>query len=160
MPPRVVAEVNTLRDGENPRLVVSIADASVKRGKRKNEDSVELSGGHAQAIVLRAVEGPSDKLVKVIPKYIVPSAYIALKHIPMTVTATTDCRKSRAIGCSLALNQLLSPFYLSARGECRRPETAAERALQRLWGTVLGIDPDGISAQDSFLRAGRDVLEP
>lgn len=40
----------------------------------------------------------------------------------------------------------------------RRPSTLTERLLQQLWAEVLGIDPDLISVDDSFVRLGGDSV--
>lgn len=40
----------------------------------------------------------------------------------------------------------------------RRPSTLVERLLQQLWAEVLGIDPDLISVDDSFVRLGGDSV--
>ncbi|KAM3556795.1 hypothetical protein ARSEF4850_005372 [Beauveria asiatica] len=50
----------------------------------------------------------------------------------------------------------LNPYHKEQ--ERRPPTTEAEQAIQELWSSTLGIDPDTISADDSFLRIGGDSV--
>ncbi|KAM3436514.1 hypothetical protein MY4824_004289 [Beauveria thailandica] len=50
----------------------------------------------------------------------------------------------------------LNPYHKEQ--ERRPPITEAEQAIQELWSSTLGIGPDTISADDSFLRIGGDSV--
>lgn len=45
-----------------------------------------------------------------------------------------------------------------ADGERRPPETDAERTMQQLWIEILKVDPETVSADDSFFRIGGDSI--
>ncbi|KFY99001.1 hypothetical protein V500_01494 [Pseudogymnoascus sp. VKM F-4518 (FW-2643)] len=142
----VVAEVITPEGSSNPTLVAFVGLGEAADG----------SDDGAKAAMKKITAGAEEKLAEVLPAYMIPSAYIPIDKMPMTVTGKTDRRRLREIGGSLTLEQLaeLNP----SRGERRQPSTAAEGQLQRLWAAVLGIEEGSIGVDDSFLRIGGDSI--
>ena len=155
---QVVAEVIIPSGSENPRLVVFVAEVNVHKDKSTCKSNTNALGGHMQAVAIQPATGLDQKLAEAVPRYMVPSAYIAVKQIPMTVSGKTDRRKLREIGSSLTMEQLVPPIGPTSRGKRRCPETEPERWLQNLWASVLGIDAHSISTQDSFLQVGGDSI--
>ncbi|KAH6645013.1 hypothetical protein BKA67DRAFT_127245 [Truncatella angustata] len=86
-----------------------------------------------------------------------PGAYIPIPHIPISATGKTDRRAVREYGASLD-PETFSALSMYRCGERLEPVTAAEKKLQLLWSSVLGLDPSQISADDSFLRLGGDSI--
>ena len=144
---QVVAEVLAPQGSDNPTLVAFL-------GVETNANAT--SEDDLKAMVQRTTIGLEEKLVEALPTYMIPSAYIPLTSLPVTATGKTDRRRLREIGGSLSLEQLaeLNP----SRGERRQPNTLSERTLQSLWASVLGIQIESISANDSFLRIGGDSI--
>lgn len=86
----------------------------------------------------------------------VPGAYIHIDKIPMTTTNKVDRRALRQFGNTQTLENLA---MLQAHGKSKqRPETDMERRLQQLWATVLGIEPESIGRDSSFLRIGGESI--
>ncbi|KAF6229376.1 hypothetical protein HO133_007492 [Letharia lupina] len=104
----------------------------------------------------RIVAGLDEKLADCLPAYMVPSAYIPVRQMPMTVSAKTDRKRLREIGSSLSVEQLAA--FEATGDEKRAPSTEMERRLQTLWATTLSLDTEKIGAGDSFFRMGGDSV--
>ncbi|KAL7621640.1 hypothetical protein AAE478_008967 [Parahypoxylon ruwenzoriense] len=122
------------------------------------------SDGVALVAFLKATEGIEEavapleeKLAALLPAYMIPSVYVAVEEIPMSQTGKTDRRKLRELGASFTLEHLATINL--ARGEWKKPQTATEIQLQKLWAVVLGINAHSIGATDSFLRIGGDSVK-
>ncbi|EJP60951.1 nonribosomal peptide synthase [Beauveria bassiana ARSEF 2860] len=112
---------------------------------------------NAIAAIWRLCGGIEDRLGRSMPAYMIPTAYIAIKEIPMTATGKTDRRRLRAMGEAMTLEQLAATNPSRAKRR-RAPTTEKEKLLQRLWARVLGIDADSIGLDDSFLWIGGDSI--
>ncbi|KAI4219841.1 MAG: hypothetical protein L6R40_008708, partial [Gallowayella cf. fulva] len=151
----VAAEVITpAGKGGQPALVAFVAVGL----EEMPQDGVE---GGAWNVAMRSqlermVAGLDEKLADCLPAYMVPSAYIPVRQMPMTVSAKTDRKRLREIGSSLSAEQLAA---CGATGdEKRAPSTEMERRLQTLWATTLSLDPETIGGGDSFFRMGGDSI--
>lgn len=141
----VVAEVVMPQAAKSPMLVVFFTMTGV-------EDMQEMQEKFAPVL-----EDLERRLARQLPAFMLPGAYVPIANIPISATGKTDRRAVREYGASL------DPKALSARskshsGEHIEPVTAAEKKLQLLWGSVLGIAPSQISADDSFMRLGGDSI--
>ncbi|OQE26099.1 hypothetical protein PENFLA_c007G00417 [Penicillium flavigenum] len=101
--------------------------------------------------------GLDERLAKLVPDYMVPTAYIALQEFPMTATGKINRRSLRETYARNTLEQLVALDAFCVSGH-RAPSTASEKVLRDLWAEVLNIEPATISAEDSFLRIGGDSL--
>ncbi|KJZ78200.1 hypothetical protein HIM_02238 [Hirsutella minnesotensis 3608] len=118
--------------------------------------SGDLSSGNYEDFVRQVTAGIPDQLGKALPVFMVPSLFIPIRAIPMSATGKTDRRRLQEIGSSLSAKDVKA---LSRSGEQRRPpQTEAELAMQALWADILNMDPEGISADDSFFRIGGDSI--
>lgn len=133
---QVVADVIKPKESDSATLVVFV----------KNTEGIKA-----------AIVPLEERLTAALPTYMIPSAYIALKEIPMSQTGKTDRKKLRELGATYTLEHIAQINL--ARGEWRQPETATEKQLQKLWATVLGIDAGIIGVADSFLRIGGDSIK-
>ena len=77
-----------------------------------------------------------------LPEYMVPSAFVFLKGLPITPNGKID------------RDALPEPG--SGRREFAAPATPAEMELCRIWATVLGLDEVGIN--DNFFELGGDSI--
>lgn len=86
----------------------------------------------------------------------VPGIYIHIDEIPMTTTNKIDRRALRQFGNTRTLEDIAK---VQSHGKSKqRPETDMERRLQHLWATVLGIEPESIGRDSSFLRIGGESI--
>ncbi|KAI9835253.1 MAG: hypothetical protein M1819_002397 [Sarea resinae] len=101
--------------------------------------------------------GVDKRLAKMVPEYMIPTAYIVLQEFPMTATGKIHRRSLRETYAKKTLQQLVAQDAFHVSGH-RSPSTASEKLLRDLWAGILQIDPATISADDSFLRIGGDSL--
>jgi amino acid adenylation domain-containing protein/non-ribosomal peptide synthase protein (TIGR01720 family) len=144
----VVADVVKPLGSNNTMLIafIEVPGASTSGDEETMQEKLEI-----------LTAGLSGRLLSQVPAYMVPSAYIPIGKIPVTPTGKIDRRKLRSIGQQLSFEDL-TRANSSSSSKQRKPSTAAEKSLQILWATVLGLDAEKISADDSFLRIGGDSI--
>jgi amino acid adenylation domain-containing protein len=86
------------------------------------------------------------RLAQALPRYMLPSALVALDQLPMTPNGKVD---RRALPAPSARRADLGGGYLA-------PEGDLERAIARIWAEVLGVDRVG--ASDNFFDLGGSSL--
>lgn len=95
-------------------------------------------------------------LIEQLPSYMVPTLYITLDKMPMTMSGKLYRAKLRQLASELSEAQIAE--YSLTDAIKRAPSTQAERILQKLWAEVLGIEKSTIGANDSFFRLGGDSI--
>ena len=140
---QVVAVVITPRNSDDAVLVIFIQTNSAQRGELPN-------------LIRTSISKTQDKMMAQLPSHMVPSGYIPVQSIPMTVTGKADRQRLREIGASLTMTQIAA--FDPAKDTRRAPASSMEIALQDLWASVLGIDKNDVSADDSFLQIGGDSI--
>ena len=101
--------------------------------------------------------GLDERLSKLVPEYMIPTAYIALEGFPMTATGKVHRKSLREAYTEKTLEQIVMLDALRVHSR-RPPSTKAEQLVQSLWAELLKINFGTISADDSFLRIGGDSL--
>ncbi|RDL40220.1 uncharacterized protein BP5553_00199 [Venustampulla echinocandica] len=91
-----------------------------------------------------------------VPAYMVPSVFIPVKALPMTSSGKLDRRRLRIIGSLLSEDQVA--MYRLSGTSGRAPSTEMEQVMSKLWGFVLNIDSNLISAEDNFFGRGGDSV--
>ncbi|OBA62033.1 non-ribosomal peptide synthetase [Mycobacterium sp. 1100029.7] len=153
--------------GEDGQLrYVGRADEQVKiRGYRIELGEIQAAltelDGVDQAAVIAREDRPGDKrlvgyiagtadpaqirtqLGRRLPTYMVPTAVVALKALPLTVNGKLDARA------------LPAPEYVDA-DDYRAPSGALEEILAGIYAQVLGVDLVGVD--DSFFDLGGDSI--
>jgi aryl carrier-like protein len=148
----LVAEVVTPQGGQ-PTLVVFADVGGFREANRSGDEESEK-----RAVLARRMIGIDERLAEVVPAYMIPAAYVAVQHIPLTATGKTDRRQLRKMAECWTTEELADRN--AARAADRRPpSTLTERRLQALWAQVLGVPADSIAADDSFLRVGGDSIQ-
>lgn len=124
-------------------------------------------------------DGPPEKTVKPVPvdpeiearlaerlpAAMVPSVFFFYmrSHLPQTATGKTHRKLLREIGSSFSFQDLVEVANQVQDDEnetkARRPPTTPlERQMQVIWARILGINPDRIGLDDSFIRLGGDSI--
>ncbi|RAK90679.1 acetyl-CoA synthetase-like protein [Aspergillus costaricaensis CBS 115574] len=104
-----------------------------------------------------------DQLSERLPRSMIPSAYFPLQTIPMTSSGKTDRRKLRLLAQEMP-HRLLDRHMVSRDGKAsprddeKRPMTADEMALQRLWIQALNIHNISLPLSANFFSLGGDSL--
>ncbi|KAI2791865.1 hypothetical protein POX_c04745 [Penicillium oxalicum] len=102
---------------------------------------------------LRTLE---KNLVDKLPSYMIPSLFIPISHIPMTISGKVDrIALRRAV---LSMNERQQKMYALADEVKEEPQTEQEHCLRDLWAVVLGKEPSSVGRQDSFFRLGGDSI--
>ncbi|KAK4073144.1 uncharacterized protein Triagg1_5424 [Trichoderma aggressivum f. europaeum] len=96
-----------------------------------------------------------QNVAKHLPGYMVPNIYLVMDELPLTATGKIDRKRLREIGGEFSFQQLVEPQTVAIK---RQMTTAVEHRLQKLWSQILGISPDIISLDDSFLKMGGDSV--
>ncbi|KAF5630703.1 hypothetical protein F25303_9855 [Fusarium sp. NRRL 25303] len=94
-----------------------------------------------------------------LPSYMVPTIYIPLSKMPLTLAGKLDRQRLKAIAKSIP-PQLMASYKLSSSSRSgHHPTTAMQRKLQKAWAAVLNVPTGQISKDDSFFRLGGDSVD-
>jgi amino acid adenylation domain-containing protein len=98
-----------------------------------------------------------DILSRSLPRYMVPSAFIPLRRLPLTPSRKVDRKLLQSIGSKLSQVEMLM-FTSRSLEERTLPQTALEKQLATLWGTLLNRDGETIGRDDDFFQSGADSI--
>ncbi|KAJ5382955.1 hypothetical protein N7517_000866 [Penicillium concentricum] len=104
----------------------------------------------------KLVASIDDALATNLPRYMVPTAYIPLNHVPLLVSLKIDRKQLRALGNNLTRRHI-AELKLSTVVKLA-PRTAMERKLHGLWLKLFGDEAD-IGVNDHFFSLGGDSLK-
>ncbi|ROV91725.1 hypothetical protein VPNG_09946 [Cytospora leucostoma] len=148
----VIAEVIVPQGpGGQSTLVAFFAPQSTKGIQQKELETVQLSDE------LRSALSAADAdVAKVLPRYMVPTAYVPVNYIPTLISGKTDRKRLRALGATVDLRQL--DRERGASSTVARELTDLEQRLREAWAVTLKLDADGIRPDDNFFALGGDSL--
>lgn len=100
-----------------------------------------------------------SRLYSRIPRYMVPTVFIPLAHMPHSVTGKIDRRRLQNEACRLHASQR-EAYQRSGRSAAKQrlPSTEPEKLLQSIWARLLHLDPCSIQASDHFFFLGGDSI--
>lgn len=101
----------------------------------------------------------AEKLLHILPGFMLPSLYYPVDEIPVAATGKVDRRELRKLGSALSWKELitLQSTILSVK-EFVEPANDIERQLCEIWVSILNLDPARISTNDNFVRLGGDSI--
>ncbi|KAE8392552.1 hypothetical protein BDV23DRAFT_54358 [Aspergillus alliaceus] len=102
---------------------------------------------------LRALE---KVLTETLPTYMIPSLFIPISQIPMTISGKVDRIILRGAVFGLSREQM--EMYALADQDKAAPQTKLEEQLQVSWATVLGKELSAVGRNDNFFRLGGDSI--
>ncbi|PKX89071.1 acetyl-CoA synthetase-like protein [Aspergillus novofumigatus IBT 16806] len=142
--------VVSAEDSASPSLMAFIHD----KGASTAKDS-SLFMEPDEQFHLRARKAES-KLREQLPGHMVPTVYIPLSYVPMTVSRKIDRRAIRTQAATLSQHQLLRYRTEPQTGENERakPSSMTELALHRMFALLLDLEPTDIGVDDSFYALG------
>lgn len=154
---RVVAEAVVPRDADGtPILAVFL------HYKQDGNQSNERKGG---SMFLRTKQLLSDAeslrahLPNVLPDHMVPSVYIGLEYLPLTITGKIDRRELRSSAKAFTRMELAAFCANEIAIKVVRPTEPLQITLHALFSSVLGIHTDSFGTHHSFLRLGGDSIK-
>ena len=146
----VIAEViKPVSSGGQPTLVAFVTFQSVSGPQQDEIADVELPED-----LRNALNEANAGIVKVLPRYMVPTAYIPVNILPVLISGKTDRKRLRLFGTTVDLQQL---DQAAAPTESREL-TELETRLRQVWCEVLKLDEGMIGAGDNFFVLGGDSL--
>ncbi|CAG7927732.1 unnamed protein product [Penicillium olsonii] len=142
----VAAEVISPQGSVNPLLVAYLAIGETALGPLET----------VRAKLAHYTQGAIDRLADRVPSYMVPSLFLPVDSIPITVVGKRDRRRLHEIWATKSLEELadLQP----TRGNYEAPKTDLERQIQLLWADCLNITASRIGIHDSFFTLGGDSI--
>ncbi|KEF54056.1 uncharacterized protein A1O9_09851 [Exophiala aquamarina CBS 119918] len=148
---QVAADVIT--PGSKDREPVLVA--FVSEDKRK-QPPLNFEGLPFSSELCRCLEHINPYLAEVLPRYMIPIAYIPLPTMPLLVSCKIDRKRIQDIGRSMTLHQLAK--YAVGVVDNQKPQTETEILLQKIWKSLLGESLQ-IGTSDSFFALGGDSLK-
>lgn len=145
----IIAEVIVPQAGGQPTLVAFVASRS-----SKGAGDAELSLAPSDSSLDNELKRANAELANIVPRYMVPIAYIPVNAIPVLISGKTDRKRLRQLGSSLDLRQLDQNTAVSTKREL----TDVGQRLQKAWSTALGLETDGIGPDDNFFMLGGSSL--
>lgn len=105
-----------------------------------------------RSTLLKLQQGLRDHL----PSYMIPSAFLPFRQLPVGTSGKVDRRTLRTIVNGLSLEELKQYFLES---DSKTPaSTPMEIIIQQLWADTLHLKPDAIGANESFFQVGGDSI--
>ncbi|KAJ4326740.1 Nonribosomal peptide synthetase 30 [Fusarium piperis] len=105
------------------------------------------------------------RLTERLPAAMIPSVFFLYmhSHLPQTATGKTHRKLLREIGSSFSFQHLSEVANQVQEDENkakskRPPTTPLECQMQAIWARILGINPDCVGLDDSFIRLGGDSI--
>nr|ASL41787.1 nonribosomal peptide synthase [Aureobasidium pullulans] len=145
----VIAEVVVPQGtGGQATLVAFVAPKASKGHVQTNIGSIKLPHELRQALAKADAE-----VKEVLPRYMVPTSYIPVNHIPVLISGKTDRKQLKAFGTTVDLRDLGQDS-----SEASRELNDLEKLLQQAWSQVLNLDAAGIGLKDNFFALGGDSL--
>ena len=110
---------------------------------------------------LRSIITHTEREIReVLPKYMLPAAYIPLRKLPKTMSCKTDRKALRQLGSTLSTKQLTAFVQMDAASSPSGPPTTnTERKLQAIWGKILLLEPNQIGRGCNFFCLGGNSID-
>lgn len=136
--------------GREPKLVAAVEIGTSGITMTDWNLEPENIGGRLSKQLLRVREELADRL----PNYMVPSAVIPVKHLPMNSSGKLDRKKIQE------MLQDMDPVRLERLTSTVKqpPSSFMEERLQHLWAIALKRAPETIGANDHFFYIGGDSV--
>ncbi|EMD66011.1 Non-ribosomal peptide synthetase NPS4 [Bipolaris sorokiniana ND90Pr] len=155
-------------DSDGQRSMKLAAFVSIRDSRRNNGNPTDV-GQNQREIIDRACQSASRDLKKLftaatellyseLPGYMVPTVFLPIYELPLTVSGKLNRKKLREKGTELLQIQRQQEKAPAITEEPYSSLTEAEQTLRTLWGDVLQMRPETISAADHFLRLGGDSI--
>lgn len=148
----VIAEVIVPQaSGGQPTLVAFVSQLAKVNGVE------ELEAAQLSPDLTKALTSINTTLAKVLPRYMVPNAYIPVSYIPTLISGKIDRKRLRQFGATVDLQKLDQGPAAKATRESRELNDLEQR-LRRAWSLVLKVEENSIHPQDNFFALGGESL--
>ncbi|KAE9373717.1 acetyl-CoA synthetase-like protein [Stipitochalara longipes BDJ] len=149
---QAIVEVIPLKDEQQPMLIATIAHAEASSGTRPLEEKYVIQSTPDFA---QLAEGLSHQLAKWLPRYMIPSLFLPIRSIPLTIHGKTDRKLLRSELAELHRNSVFC-FTKGADESVDAPLSSQEEVLLKLWSQVLKADIPNKRKDLDFFQLGGD----
>jgi len=152
---QVCVEVLSPRDGPRDLLIAALVCSGENPSIAEGESSQLLAKGGSSQFGLH-VKTLKEALPAILPSYMVPSAYIHLNWMPMTVSGKTDRRVVKDVISKIRTMDLRQNEEQSS--QLYGAFTTMERKLSGFWAHVLILKAADVTADSNFFGLGGDSI--
>jgi len=145
----VIVEVVTPQGSAQPALLAFVAPQT--KGQQDREMETSPLPNHIREALARA----EQEIGAVLPRYMVPNAYLPVNYIPTLISGKTDRKRLRQFGTAVDFRQVERE---TSRTAGSRPLTNMEEQLRQAWGMVLRLESGNVHPDDNFFALGGDSL--
>ncbi|GAQ44074.1 nonribosomal siderophore peptide synthase Sid2 [Aspergillus niger] len=146
----VIAEVIVPQGSGGQATLVAFVASQASKGI----DSTEVTSVELPEELSKTLSQADAEVKKVLPRYMVPTAYIPVSHVPVLISGKTDRRRLRQFGTTVDLRELDQ----GAASTAHRELTELEQRLRQAWSQTLKVDAETIRPDDNFFALGGDSL--
>lgn len=122
----------------------------------KKQDNAELQSAELSEELNKTISEADKDVAKVLPRYMIPTAYIPINYMPALISGKTDRKRLREFGTNVDLRQLDQVGANSSNHTGELSEL--EQRLRLAWAETLKRDPETIRADDNFFALGGDSV--
>ncbi|KAL5051513.1 hypothetical protein BDW71DRAFT_55019 [Aspergillus fruticulosus] len=144
----VIAEV-IVSHGQ-PTLVAFVSAQSTKK-----PDSVELQSTEISEEFHQIISEANKDVATVLPRYMVPTAYIPVNYMPVLISGKTDRKRLRELGAKIDLSQI---DQRTSSSNHTGQLSELEQRLRQAWAETLKREPESIRPDDNFFALGGDSV--
>ncbi|KAI1654151.1 hypothetical protein F4813DRAFT_371661 [Daldinia decipiens] len=158
----VVVETIAFNDSNSDPILAAFVDFG-DNALKKGEGFSNLSRTTKERLYLSKKIG-NMALRDTLPSYMVPSAYIPVKGMPLTPTLEVNRMELQRMIAGSSRKQLLGMAEISNPQELQDisfkplPLTEVEHGMRVVWAQVLDVEEGSITASDRFLTLGGDII--
>ncbi|KAI0136239.1 putative nonribosomal peptide synthase [Xylariales sp. AK1849] len=146
---QVVVDIARFEGQDSDILVAYLAE------KREYQGG-EIETDHVRQQHLAGMKGHMiSQISTTLPKYMIPSVFLAVTSIPLTANGKTD---RRALKTFTARQRLGPHLILSGQNSVRPPSSEIEKLLHNLWQKLLGLNGEEFGANSNFFELGGNSL--
>lgn len=150
----VIAEVIVPAGAGGQKTLVAFIAPQSNDGTKLKE--IELT--HPSEELRTTLSEVDAELEKVLPRYMIPTAYITVNYIPTLISGKTDRKRLRQFGATVDLRELGLDQDTTGAASSSRELSDVEQRLRQAWGVTLNLDPGTIRPNDNFFALGGDSL--
>lgn len=146
----VIVEVIVPQGSGGQHTLVAFVASKPTRGQESTDLSSPTPSGELRCTLSKA----NADLAKVLPRYMVPNAYIPVNYIPTLISGKTDRKRLKQFGATVDLRNLDQETATTATRELSDPE----KRLRKAWSLILKLNEEAIRPDDNFFALGGDSL--
>lgn len=146
---QVIVDIARFEGQDSDVLVAYLAQKGEYRGGEMDIDHV------LQQHLADMKEHIIRQISSALPKYMIPSVFLAVTNIPVTANGKAD---RRALKAYIARQRLGPHLLLSGENTVQPPASETQKLLHSLWQKLLGLNGEQFGANSNFFELGGSSL--